>query len=122
MKGEDLKTGLLEPFDSWPENGQIVFDNVSFAYDQHLPSSLKNVSLTITPKEKVGIVGRTGSGKSTLLQSLLCVAEQSGFLSIDGINVKDLSLNLLRSKISSIPVSAIPRDHLTGISSLRILF
>ncbi len=97
--------GLLVPFNSWPEQGQVVFDNVSFAYDDHLPKVLKNVSFTINPREKVGIVGRTGSGKSTIFQALLRVAEPSGLVTIDGLNIRDINLNDLRSKIALIPVS-----------------
>jgi ABC-type multidrug transport system fused ATPase/permease subunit len=104
IKGENLKFGLT-PFEPWPRNGEIVFDNVSFAYDEHLPNILKNISFKISPKEKIGVVGRTGSGKSTIFQALLRVAEPSGFLMIDGINIKDLCLTDLRSKISVIPVS-----------------
>jgi ABC-type multidrug transport system fused ATPase/permease subunit len=105
MNGENLKTAILKPFDAWPERGRIAFENVSFAYDKHLPNILKNVSFTINPKEKVGIVGRTGSGKSTVFQALIRMAEQSGSISIDGIDIKNLSLDYLRNKISAIPVS-----------------
>ncbi len=105
LEKENTDKNHLTAIDSWPENGQVIFDSVSFAYDNHLPDVLKNVSFTINPKEKVGIVGRTGSGKSTVFQAMLRVAEPSGLLIIDGINIKDLSLKDLRSKISVIPVS-----------------
>jgi ABC-type multidrug transport system fused ATPase/permease subunit len=107
MKKENLKPGLVKPFDSWPENGQIEFTDVSFAYDEHLPSVLKNASFRVNSKEKVGIIGRTGSGKSTIFQTLFRMAEPTGFVVIDGINIKDMSLNDLRSKISIIPVSTV---------------
>jgi ATP-binding cassette subfamily C (CFTR/MRP) protein 1 len=103
----------LKPFDSWPEQGLVEFEDVSFAYDEHLPNILKNVSIKICAKEKVGIVGRTGSGKSTIFQALLRVSEPTGFIIIDGINIKDMSLKDLRSKISIIPVSFVS----VGISS-----
>ena len=108
LKSEKTRKNLLiSPPDSWPEQGQVEFDDVSFAYDDHLPKVLKNVSFQIHPGEKVGIVGRTGSGKSTVFQALLRVSEPTGFVVIDGINIKDMSLNDLRSKISIIPVSMV---------------
>ncbi|KAJ8496778.1 hypothetical protein ONZ45_g12317 [Pleurotus djamor] len=58
------------PPPSWPEKGAIEFSNVDFAYRDNLPLVLKNVSFSIQPGEKIGIVGRTGSGKSSLIQAL----------------------------------------------------
>jgi ABC-type multidrug transport system fused ATPase/permease subunit len=107
LERENMNVGLLRPSDTWPEKGRIEFKNVSFAYDEHLPSVLKNVSFTIDPKEKVGIVGRTGSGKSTIFQALIRVCEPNGHIIVDGLNIKDLNLNDLRGRISIIPVSMI---------------
>lgn len=50
------------PPSDWPQEGEIVFDNVEMKYREDLPVVLKKLSCTIRPKEKVGIVGRTGSG------------------------------------------------------------
>jgi ATP-binding cassette, subfamily C (CFTR/MRP), member 4 len=103
LKGEDHEESKTKPGKEWPSNGKIEFKNVSFSYDESLPTVLKNVSLTINPKEKIGIVGRTGAGKSTFFQALFRMAESSGSILIDGINIKDVSLKELRSKISIIP-------------------
>ncbi|KAM4627335.1 ATP-binding cassette sub-family C member 5 [Polymixia lowei] len=88
----------------WPQQGQVVFEEVQMRYQQHLPLVLKKVSCTIRPKEKVGIVGRTGSGKSSLGVVLFRLVEPcGGSIKIDGVNICDLGLADLRSKLSIIP-------------------
>ena len=88
----------------WPSRGEIVFENVSFKYDVNLPYTLEEISVKINAGEKVGIVGKTGSGKSTIIQTLFRMAEPDGNILIDQINIKDVDLNILRSKLSIIPV------------------
>lgn len=58
-----------KPPATWPEQGLIKFQNVELKYQKFGVSVLKNVSLTIYPREKIGIVGRTGSGKSTVIEN-----------------------------------------------------
>jgi ATP-binding cassette subfamily C (CFTR/MRP) protein 4 len=105
IKGERLDERKVKPESGWPESGEIVFDDVSFAYDENSPAVLKRVSFKIRPNEKVGVVGRTGAGKSTIFQTLLRMAEPSGTIKIDSVNIKDVSLHDLRSQIAIIPVS-----------------
>ncbi len=105
LSGEVLTNGRMIPPKDWPQVGEIRFDNVSFAYDDDLPAVLKNVTLKIDAQEKVGVVGRTGAGKSTIFQTLFRMAEPTGKIIIDGIDICDLSLHDLRSKIAIIPVS-----------------
>lgn len=65
---------------------------------------LSGVDLVIPPRHKVGIVGRTGAGKSSLLSALLRIVElESGSISIDGVNVANIGLHTLRSRIAVIP-------------------
>lgn len=52
---------------------------------------------------QVGIVGRTGAGKSSLLSALFRIAEPEGVLEIDGLQITNLGLHDLRSKLSIIP-------------------
>ncbi len=72
---------------------QIEFKNVSFFYPDTQRLVLDNLSFTISPGEKVALVGVNGSGKSTIIK-LLCrfYDVTSGEILIDGINIKDLDL------------------------------
>lgn len=94
---------VKEPPKSWPEHGEIEFQNVYLSYSEEEPPVLKNLSFVIKPKEKIGIVGRTGAGKSSLIQALFRLTEMEGHIFIDGVDTKSVSLHKLRSKISIIP-------------------
>lgn len=88
----------------WPREGSIKIKNYSTKYRPKLPKVINNLSLTIHPGEKVGIVGRTGSGKSTLMLSLLRLLESTeGSIEIDGVNIANLPLTVLREKMTVIP-------------------
>ncbi|KAG0217774.1 Multidrug resistance-associated protein 1 [Mortierella sp. NVP41] len=93
-----------KPDASWPQEGRIDFDHLILSYRKNTPPVLKDVSFTINPKEKVGIVGRTGSGKSTLLVGLLRIVEASGgAILIDGVDISNIGLKDLRTKVGIIP-------------------
>jgi ABC-type multidrug transport system fused ATPase/permease subunit len=92
------------PAEKWPQDGQIKYNNIVLKYQEFGATVLKNVTLTVKPREKVGIVGRTGSGKSTLLISLLRIVEScEGSIIIDGVDISKIGLRDLRSKIAIIP-------------------
>lgn len=77
--------------------GAIAFERVTFAYVPGEPV-LKDVSFTIAPGERIGIVGATGSGKTTLINLLLRFYDvQQGRITIGGTDVRDMDLAELRS-------------------------
>ena len=82
--------------------GIIRFDNVEFAYPNE-PNTLKGLSLEFTPNKKIAIVGKSGQGKSTIFNLLTRIFDtEKGAISIDGINIKDLTEQSLRNNISII--------------------
>lgn len=84
--------------------GEIRFQQVDFTYPDTGIHALKNFSLDIKKGEKVAIVGRTGSGKTTMVQLLLRMYDPvSGKIEIDGVDVKQIGLDILREQISYVP-------------------
>jgi ATP-binding cassette subfamily B protein len=89
----------LATSDSRPA-GRISFENVSFAYNG-TDYVLRDVSFTVRPGERVGIVGATGAGKSTLINLLLRFYDvTSGRITIDGVDIRQMDLHRLRSLFS----------------------
>ncbi len=80
--------------------GRIHFDNVSFAYGEG-ENAVDEVSLEIRPGEKLGVLGRTGSGKSSLAALIPRFYDvTAGSVTIDGADVRSLSLADLRRRIA----------------------
>ncbi|KAK9886056.1 hypothetical protein WA026_014839 [Henosepilachna vigintioctopunctata] len=93
---------------SWPAIGEVVFKNFSVKYRPELDLVLKEISFNIRGGEKVGIVGRTGAGKSSLTLSLFRIIEAAeGTIEIDGVNISEIGLNTLRSRLTIIPQDAV---------------
>ena len=84
-----------------PIRGEVAFEDVSFGYgDQEV---LRGISFRAAPGETIAIVGQTGSGKSTLTRLINRIFDvNSGRVLIDGVDVRDWSLESLRSQISTI--------------------
>ena len=79
--------------------GDIVLEHVAFAYDPAAPV-LRDINLTIKPGQRIGICGPTGGGKSTVLSLIPRYYDPTfGRVLIDGIDVTDYKLDLLRAQI-----------------------
>ena len=90
--------------DSWPQRGEIVFNDVYMRYRNGLPLVLQGLNVTVAGGERIGIVGRTGAGKSSIMSTLFRLVELSGgSISIDGINVAQVGLKDLRTRLAIIP-------------------
>jgi ATP-binding cassette subfamily B protein len=92
---------------SAPIQGEIRFENVSFGYQDEGDSEddliLKNISFTAKAGQTIAIVGQTGSGKSTLTKLVNRTYDATeGRVLIDGVDVRDWSIDSLRSQISTI--------------------
>ncbi|KAJ3537700.1 hypothetical protein NM688_g6639 [Phlebia brevispora] len=104
-----------DPPPSWPEKGAIEFKDVDMAYREGLPLVLRGVSFDVKPGEKVGVVGRTGAGKSSLLQALFRIVNvMNGSIVIDGHDIRDIGLDVLRSKLA-----LVPQDSTLFLGTLR---
>lgn len=80
--------------------GDIEFKNVDFRYGLRKPV-LKNINLTIPNGKRIALVGESGSGKTTLVKLLMnFYSPQKGDILINGHNIKDISLDVIRKKIA----------------------
>lgn len=87
------------PADWSKPRGEIHFDNVTFGYDRNTPV-LHNITFDVDAGEMIGIVGRSGSGKSTMVNLLGRFYDpQEGRITIDGHDIKDLSVQQLREHL-----------------------
>lgn len=98
----ELHKGDVRP--SWPEKGEIIFDNVQMRYRAGLPLVLKGLDMHVQGGERIGVVGRTGAGKSTIMSTIFRLTELSGgSITVDGVNIADIGLHDLRSRLAIIP-------------------
>ncbi|KAB2580447.1 Heavy metal tolerance protein [Lasiodiplodia theobromae] len=82
---------------------RVVFANAAFAYDPRKPT-LRDVSFAAEPGQTVALVGETGGGKSTILKLLLRFYDVTGgSITIDGQDVRDVSLDSLRGALGVVP-------------------
>lgn len=123
------ETGVCLP-QSWPQQGLVVFKNYSTRYRTGLDLVLKDVTFSVEPGQKIGIVGRTGVGKPSLILALFRIIEAAdsywvlasdpsmsdwphetiirssdaaGSIEIDGIDISTLGLRDLRQHLAIIP-------------------
>lgn len=83
--------------------GEVVVDNVTFAYEGAEAPALNQMSLTVKSGQTVALVGRSGSGKTTLVNILMrFYQQQQGDVKIDGVSTTELTLENLRSHCSMV--------------------
>ncbi|KAL2524409.1 ABC transporter C family member 2 [Abeliophyllum distichum] len=96
------------PPPGWPSAGSIQFEDVVLRYRPELPPVLHGISFTISPSDKVGIVGRTGAGKSSMLNALFRIVElEKGRILIDDCDIGKFGLTDLRKVLGIIPQSPV---------------
>ena len=104
VEPEHYDTNEVKVNENWPEKGSIKFTDFSLRYRPNCDLALEDINLTINPKEKIGIVGRTGSGKSSLTLALFRIVEAlKGKIEIDNVDISKIPLNKLRRSISIVP-------------------
>lgn len=116
----DVKPEIVSPADPAPVNilGEIEFRHVWFAYEEE-NYILKDVSFVIHPGEKAAFVGATGAGKSTILNLIGRYFDiQKGQILIDGIDIHEIDLDVLRGAIGQVQqdVSIFTGDIKSNIS------
>lgn len=101
---EEAPLHTVEVRKSWPESGEIIFDDVQMRYRENLPLVLSGHSMHVKGGERIGVVGRTGAGKSSIMSTLFRLVELSGgSITVDGLDISTIGLQDLRSRLAIIP-------------------
>lgn len=98
VESEYINDGNLEPL----INGHIIFNNVSFKFNNTSNYLLKNLNFEILPNETVAIIGKTGSGKTTIINILLKMYDYEGSITIDGVELSEIRKGHLRNNIATV--------------------
>jgi len=91
-----------KPPPDWPQDGGLRFEDLSLKYYEGGPQVLKNISINIKAREKVGVAGRTGAGKSSLVSALFRMPEPTGNIYVDGLALSEYNVQSTRPVISVI--------------------
>ena len=87
-----------------PVRGAVALESVAFRYQPNLPDVVRDISLDIAPGDVVALVGRSGAGKTTIASLLPRFWDvTAGRITLDGIDVRALSLDTLRGAIGIVP-------------------
>jgi len=99
--------------------GKVVFENVTYIYENNNSKVLDNFSVTILAGQKVAIVGSSGAGKTTFVRLLLRLFNlTSGKITVDGVDISTISQENLREKISFVPQDPV-LFHRTLLENIR---
>ncbi|XP_059433997.1 ABC transporter C family member 10-like [Corylus avellana] len=92
------------PMTYWPAVGKVKIQDLQVRYRPNAPLVLCGINCTFEGGHKIGIVGRTGSGKTTLISALFRLVEPAaGKIIVDGIDISQIGLHDLRSRLGIIP-------------------
>lgn len=115
-KPQEAAWRTVEVDPAWPQKGIVIFKDFQVRYREGLDLVLRGISFETKSQEKIGIVGRTGAGKSSLTLSLFRIIESAGGkIVIDGIEIAEIGLHSLRSRLT-----IIPQDPVLFSESLRL--
>ncbi|XP_059567615.1 cystic fibrosis transmembrane conductance regulator isoform X3 [Myotis daubentonii] len=89
--------------DIWPSGGQMIVKDLTAKYIDSENAILENISFSISPGQRVGLLGRTGSGKSTLLSAFLRLLNTEGEIQIDGVSWDSITLQEWRKAFGVMP-------------------
>ncbi|TPR05712.1 hypothetical protein CAN33_0010830 [Aspergillus niger] len=90
--------------ESWPADGQLDVSDLTVCYSPDLPPVLSDLSFSIPPNTRVGVVGRTGAGKSSLAMALFRFLEaQQGSIHVAGVDISTVPLRQLRTRLAIVP-------------------
>ncbi|GAA5830407.1 hypothetical protein JCM3766R1_002706 [Sporobolomyces carnicolor] len=101
---EEADSEKKQPPASWPHDGAIEFDKFSAKYSEGSQDVLHELSFSIKPGEKIGIVGESGCGKSSLSLALMrFIITSEGAITIDGRKLSETNIEALRSRLTLVP-------------------
>lgn len=99
--------------------GEVVFDNITYIYENNNQKVFDNFSLTIKAGEKIALVGSSGAGKSTFVRLLMRLFNlKQGRILIDGVDISNISQKNLREEIGFVPQDPV-LFHRTLMENIR---
>lgn len=104
----EMRSSMINGQENKSGNGSVEFKKVSLIYNGSKETALENVTFTVNPGDRVGIIGGTGSGKTSLVHMIPRFYEAtSGEILVDGMNVNDYDIKALRNKIGIVMQKAV---------------
>ncbi|WP_058300891.1 ABC transporter ATP-binding protein [Gorillibacterium timonense] len=106
----DTVSDINDPATNAPEHkhGYVEFDNVTFSFPGAEQPAVRGITFSAGPGETTAIIGGTGSGKSTIINLIPRFYDvQSGSVRVNGVDVREISQEFLRSKVGYVPQKAV---------------